>query len=317
MRGPRGRRLRAVSEDLDDPTIVLIGPGRAGRAFARSWTASRGRIALGGRDADATRRLAAELPGGEARDLAGGSSLAGDVLILSVPDDAIARVAAALAPRGTWRFALHFSGALGSGVLAPLVSAGAKLASLHPLRAFSGAPLENWKNAFVAVEGDEPAAEMAAAICRRIGARPREIPALGKPLYHAAATLAAGGSASLLSFAARAWASAGLDEEEGRVALAELAATAVDAVARLPFERAMTGPVARRDVATVQLHKDALADRPDLAALYAHLARETLRRTPGRGKEDEISAILGLAEGAGYPNPDGTGKKSDTRGPNG
>jgi predicted short-subunit dehydrogenase-like oxidoreductase (DUF2520 family) len=306
-----------VSEDLDDPTIVLVGPGRAGRAFARSWTAVRGRIVLAGRDADATRRFAAELSGAEARDLGDGSSLGGDVLIVSVPDDAVARVAVALAPRGTWRFALHFSGALGSGVLAPLVSAGAKLASLHPLRAFSGASRENWKNAFVAVEGDEPAAEAAAAICRRIGARPREIPALGKPLYHAAATIAAGGSASLLSFATRAWASAGLDEEEGRVALAELAATAVDAVARLPFEKAMTGPVARRDVATVRLHRDALGDQPDLVELYALLARETLRRTLDRGKEKEIAAILGFAEGVGTPDPAGTGKKSDTRSPNG
>jgi predicted short-subunit dehydrogenase-like oxidoreductase (DUF2520 family) len=306
-----------VSEELDDPTIVLVGPGRAGRAFARSWTAARGRIVRAGRDADATRRFAAETSGGEARDLGDGSSLGGDILVISVPDDAIARVAAALAPRGTWRFALHFSGALGSSVLAPLVSAGAKLASLHPLRAFSGAPGENWKHAFVAVEGDEPAAQAAAAICRRIGARPREIPALGKPLYHAAATLAAGGSASLLSYAARAWTSAGLDEEEGRVALAELARTAIDAVAQLPFEKAMTGPVARRDVATVRLHEDALADRPDLATLYALLARETLKRTPGRGREDEIAAILGLAEVVGSPNPAGTGKKSDTRGPNG
>jgi predicted short-subunit dehydrogenase-like oxidoreductase (DUF2520 family) len=306
-----------VSEDLDDPTIVLIGPGRAGRAFARSWTASRGRIVIAGRDAGATRKFAAELSGGEARDLADGGSLGGDVLILSVPDDAIARVAADVAPRGTWRFALHFSGALPGSVLAPLVSAGAKLASLHPLRAFSGASRENWKGALVAVEGDEPAAEAAATICRRIGARPREIPALGKPLYHAAATLAAGGSASLLSFAARAWASAGLDEEEGRVALAELAATAVDAVARLPFEKAMTGPVARRDVATVQLHRDALADRPDMAALYALLARETLRRTPERGKEQEIAAILCFAEGVESPNLAASGKKSDTNGPNG
>ena len=306
-----------MSEDLEDPAIVLVGPGRAGRAFARSWTAARGRIVLAGRDADATRRFAAELSGAEARDLGDGGSLGGDVLILSVPDDAIARVAAALVPRGTWRFALHFSGALPSGVLAPLVPAGAKLASLHPLRAFSGASRENWKDAFVAVEGDEPAAEAAAAICRRVGARPREIPALGKPLYHAAATLAAGGSASLLSFAARAWASAGLDEEEGRVALAELARTAVEAIGRLPFEKAMTGPVARRDAATVRLHKDALADRPDLAALYALLARETLRRTPDRGKEGEIGAILGFAEGAGSPNSSERGKKSDTRGPNG
>ena len=303
-----------MSDDSNDPVIVLVGPGRAGRAFARSWSAAGGRIVLAGRDADATRKFAAELSA-PALDLAGGGRLEGDVLALSVPDDSISRVATLLSPRGSWRFALHFSGALASDVLAPLHSAGATLASLHPLRAFSGAPDENWKDAFVAVEGEEPASQAAAAICRRVGARPRGIPASGKPLYHAAATLAAGGSAALLSFAARAWANAGLDEEEGRVALAGLASTAVDAVGRFPFEEAMTGPVARRDVATVRLHENALAPRPDLAALYALLARETLARTLGRGGEAEIGAIVGSAEGTGPPDSGGTGKKSDSRRP--
>ncbi|HEY3172373.1 MAG TPA: DUF2520 domain-containing protein [Thermoanaerobaculia bacterium] len=306
-----------MSEDLRDPTIVLVGPGRAGRAFARSWREVGGRLVLAGRDRGATRRFAGELSGVETRGLDGGAPLDGDVLILAVPDDAIARVAAALAPKGSWRVGLHFSGALGSDVLAPLASSGAKLASLHPLRAFNGAPAENWKNAFVAVEGDESPAETAAGICRRIGARPRRVPAAGKPLYHAAATLAAGGSASLLSLAARAWALAGLEEEEGRVALAELASTAVDAVARLPFDRAMTGPVARRDVATVRLHEDALGDRPDLTALYALLAAETLRRTPGRGKEKEIAALLGFSVESGPSDPAEIGKKPDARRPNG
>ena len=301
-----------MSEDVEGPAIVLVGPGRAGRAFAHSWTKAGGRLVLAGRDAEETRRFADELSVAEARDLAG-ASLDGDVLILSVPDDAIAPVASSLASKGSWRFALHFSGALGSSVLAPLASTGAKLGSLHPLRAFSGAPRENWMGALVAVEGEERAAEAAAGICRRIGARPRLIPTAGKPLYHAAATLAAGGAASLLSFAARAWARAGLDEDEGRVALAELASTAVDAVGQLPFDRAMTGPVARRDAATVRLHRDALADGPDVAALYALLAGETLRRTAGRGREDEIAALLGLPPEPEPPNRGGTGKKPDTR----
>src|SRR5439155_416402 len=175
-----------------DPVIVLVGPGRAGRAFARSWSAAGGRILLAGRDADATRKFAAELSA-PALDLAGGGTLEGDVLALSVSDDAISHVATLLAPRGRWRFALHFSGALGSDVLTPLHSAGA----------------------------------------------------------------------------------------------------------------------------TVRLHKAALADRPDLAALYALLARETLARTFGRGRESEIGEIVGSAESAGPRDPAGTGKKLDSRGPRG
>jgi predicted short-subunit dehydrogenase-like oxidoreductase (DUF2520 family) len=113
------------------------------------------------------------------------------------------------------------------------------------------------------------------------------------------------------------WSDAGLEEEEGRVALAGLAATAVEAVGRLPFDAALTGPVARRDVATVRLHRAALAGRAELASLYAVLAKETLRRTPGRGREREISEILGLSANGGPSRSKGTGKKPDTPPPRG
>lgn len=298
-------------------TLVLVGPGRAGRAFARSWTGAGGALVLAGRDVSAARRFATELPRVDARGLEADAPLSADVLVLAVPDDALGPLAARIASRGPWRFAFHFSGALSGGVLAPLSAAGAALGSLHPLRAFTGLPQDDWQNAFVAVEGEPRAEDTAEAICRRIGARPHRIPAEGKPLYHLAATLAAGGSASLLSIAAGLWSDAGLEEEEGRVALAGLAATAVEAVGRLPFDAALTGPVARRDVATVRLHRAALAGRAELASLYAVLAKETLRRTPGRGREREISEILGLSANGGPSQSKGTGKKPDTPPPRG
>jgi predicted short-subunit dehydrogenase-like oxidoreductase (DUF2520 family) len=308
----------AVPEDLSKATIVLVGPGRAGRAFARSWTAVGGRLVLVARDPARASLPGRNLPGIDVRDLETGGTLDADVLILAAPDDALAALASGISSRGRWRFAFHFSGAISSSLLAPLAAAsGTSVGSLHPLRAFTGLPQDDWRDAFVAVEGEPPAEDAAEEICRRIGARPHRIPTAGKPLYHLAATLAAGGSASLVSLAARAWSDAGLDEEEGRVALAQLASTAVEAVGRLPFDSALTGPVARRDVATVRLHRAALAGRPELASLYALLAGETLRRTPGRGREQEIAGILGISGEEGPPGLEGTGKKSDTVPPKG
>jgi predicted short-subunit dehydrogenase-like oxidoreductase (DUF2520 family) len=265
----------------------------------------------------AARAFAREIPRAEVLALDSRLRLAGDVVVLAVPDDAIASLAARLSGRVACRFAFHFSGALGSGELAPFSSGGAKLASMHPLRAFSGAPDDGWNDAFVAVEGEEPAARMAVRLCRHVGARPHRLAAAGKPLYHAAATLAAGGSAALLSFATRIWTEAGLSEEEGKAALAGLAAGAVDAVARLPFERALTGPVARRDVETVRLHRDALAPWPELARLYELLANETLRATEGRGREAQIRSVLEAeSEQSGAAAPT-IARQSDSRRRNG
>lgn len=302
-------------DDLSEATVLLVGPGRAGRAFARSWTAVGGRLAVAARDAARANLPGNFLPGVAVRDLEDRGSLDADVLVLAAPDDALAPLAARMSSRGRWRFAFHFSGAVPSGVLEPLATSGAALGSLHPLRAFTGLPQDEWRGAFVAVEGEPAAQNAAEAICRRVGARPHRIPAAGKPLYHLAATLAAGGTASLLSLAVRAWSDAGLDEEEGRVALAGLAATAIEAVGRLPFDEALTGPVARRDVATIRLHRAALAGRAELLALYALLAGETLARTPGRGREDEISAILGISSVDDNERAPGSEKKSDTLAP--
>jgi predicted short-subunit dehydrogenase-like oxidoreductase (DUF2520 family) len=281
-----------VPVDVSGVTIVLVGPGRAGRAFARSWTRAGGSIVLVARRPRALQRFAREIGAHDVRSLGDRRRLGGDALVLAVPDDSISRLAARIAPRVGCRFAFHFSGALSSGELGRLSSVGARVASVHPLRAFTGSADESWSAAYVAIEGNPSAVRFASAICRRLGAHPHPIDAAKKPLYHAAATLAAGGAGSLLSIAARLWSEAGLNEEEGREALAGLAASAVDSVRRLPFGRALTGPVARRDVATVALHERALAGRPDVARLYAMLAEETLRRTRGRGAEREIARLL-------------------------
>ena len=64
------------------------------------------------------------------------------------------------------------------------------------------------------------------------------------------------------------------------------------AAGKLPFREAFTGAVARRDVGTVRAHTEALSPHPEAFALYRALAEEILRRTQGRGKEDEIRGIL-------------------------
>ena len=215
-----------------------------------------------------------------------------DLLILAVPDDAIADCAATLAGKLRCTFAFHLSGALTADALAPLRASGASVASLHPLRPFTGADGEDWRGAFVAVEGDDPAAEEAERIARALDAHPRRLSADGKPLYHAAASLAAGGTVAVLSVAVRACVDAGIPEAEAREALAGLATRAIEAAARSPFEQAFTGAVARRDIGTVRSHARALASRSEAFRLYRELAEEILTKTAGRGREEEIRAIL-------------------------
>lgn len=278
-------------------SLSLVGPGRAGKAFARSWISSGGDLVeVIAPDSPRAREAVRDIGGGSPRGL-DETHADSEILVLAVPDDAIAPAARALSGRLRCRIAFHLSGALAASALEPLGSRGAALGSLHPLRVFAGASGETWSDALVAIEGDSVAVEIGEKLVRAIGGRPRRIAPEAKPLYHAAATLAAGGTIGVVSLAARAWRQAGIPEEEARPALAELAARAAQAAATRGFGQALTGPVARRDVGTVRAHEEALATLPDAARLYALLAAETLRRTPGRGKEEEILNLIARSEG--------------------
>ena len=280
-----------MAAEILDSRLALAGPGRAGRAFARSWTAAGGRVATV-IPRDSAPASAPELAGANVATISGGRLPDCDILVLAVPDDAIEAVAAALAPKISCRLAFHLSGALGSEALAALRSAGASVGSLHPVRAFTGAAAETWRGAYVAVEGDPEAESAGETLARAVGAKPFHLRAAQKPLYHAAASLAAGGAVAVLSVAVRGWVAAGIPEDVAREALSDLSSRATAAAGEQPVAQALTGAVARRDVGTVRAHAAALAKFPEALALYQALAEEILRVTEGRGGEQRVREAL-------------------------
>ncbi|MGH9442788.1 MAG: DUF2520 domain-containing protein [Thermoanaerobaculia bacterium] len=234
--------------------VAILGLGRAGKALRNSLRAAGHSVVRLERGSSPRRSF--------------------DLIALAVPDDAIRGESRRLARGGTrGRLAIHLSGALDSSALAPFARAGSKTASFHPLRSFSGKRSENLRDCLVAVEGDPAAIRDARRLAREIGAIPWNVSAGSKPLYHAAATLAAGGTASLIAAASRAAAEAGLPMPDALRGFAALAASAAENVQKLGFPSGATGPLARGDRATLRLHRRALAARPGLRRLYEELAR--------------------------------------------
>ena len=256
---------------LEDLTFSLVGPGRVGESLA-GWLAAAGArpVAVVGR---------AEL---------GRLATAGqDLLILSVPDAALKGVAATLGARRQARIVLHTAGGIGAEVLAPLGGpSGSALGSFHPLKAFPR-PLPDPAEArgvFFALAGDPAAVALGERLAAALGAEAALVPAGARPLYHFAATLAAGGVTTLLAAAADVAGRLGLPPAVARGYL-ELARGAVgEALAAGDALEALTGPAARGDRATVERHLDDLARvAPEKVPLALHLARETLRQEERRG----------------------------------
>ena len=257
------------SAPLRDLSFSLAGPGRVGSSLA-AWLAAGGARQVG----------AAGRAG-----LAGLATAGQDLLLIAVADGALPAVAATLAGRPQAAVALHTSGSLDASVLAPLREAGTAVGSLHPLKAFPH-PLTDLRQArgvFFAVDGDPAAQALAFRLVRAWGGVAAEVPAAARPLYHLAASMAAGGVVTLLAAAEEIAQRLGLPGEvtRGYLELCRGAlAGALDAhAAGEPLGAALTGPAARGDGATVARQLAALAGlAPEKALLVRDLARETLRQ---------------------------------------
>lgn len=215
-----------------------------------------------------------------------------DLLLLALPDAALAAAAAVLARRPQAAVALHTSGSLDASVLAPLRAAGSAVGSLHPLKAFPE-PLPDPSEArevFFAVDGDPAALALASRLALAWGGVPGEVPPAARTLYHFAATLAAGGVATLLAAAGEIGRRLGLPAAVTRGYL-ELARGAVGGAVRTletgrPLAAAITGPVARGDSATLRRQLAALrASAPDKLSLVRALALETARQREELGED--------------------------------
>ena len=204
-----------------------------------------------------------------------------DVTMLAVSDDQIGAACAALAAQGSLHGAIvfHCSGALASNLLLPASQAGAAVASVHPIRSFAD-PAQvaaSFDGTCCGVEGDAPALAFLTPALAAIGARPVAIDAAAKTVYHAAAVFASNYLVTVLDAALRAYQAAGIPEAVARELAAPLITETVANVLRLGAAPALTGPIARGDMATVARQQQAVAQWDAATGeLYAALVAPTV-----------------------------------------
>lgn len=185
-----------------------------------------------------------------------------DVVLLCVPDTAIADVSRGLTPRRGWLG--HTSGATSLRALDPHE----RRFGLHPLQSFTrdrGA--EQLDGTYAAITGEtEEAREVGFELARLLGLRPFALAEEDRALYHAGAAIASNYLVTLHGAAAEIFEEVGAPPD----ALRPLIQGVIDS----GFE--LTGPIARGDWATVDRHFEAIgARKPKLEPLYRMLAEAT------------------------------------------
>jgi predicted short-subunit dehydrogenase-like oxidoreductase (DUF2520 family) len=284
------------------PTIALIGPGNLGYVLARALHGAGYRIdEVVARDRPASLRRARQLARvvkAQARSV-DDARLGSHLVWLCVSDDAIAGCARELATRDSWRgkIVLHSSGALSSGLLAPLRRRGAAVGSLHPMQSFvrSSRP-EDMRGIWFGVEGDPAAVRVARRIARDLGGQALEIRARNKALYHALGSFASPMIVAVLALAQKIAGEAGVPQGARRGLIEPILLRTVENYVRRGASAAFSGPLVRGDITTIRAHLASLRRVPGALDVYKALVRSAIRTLPV-AKRSEFEKLVGKAPG--------------------
>lgn len=276
-----------------DKTLSIIGCGHVGKALGRLWQ-RRQTVTLGqilNSSPDSARNAAAFIGAGQA--IGSYAQLRpADLYLLAVPDDLIAECCGRLADTGLLganSVVFHCSGALDSGVLQAAKERGAAVASVHPIRSFASPQqvVQTFNGTWCGTEGDEMALPAVEPLFTDIGARTVRIDPQFKILYHAAAVFASNYLVTLLDIAEQAYQKAGMRRDEAHQVIEPLVRSTVDNFFLLGAEKALSGPIARGDVTTVERQYQAVLGwdeaRGSLYSQFADLTTELARRRSESG----------------------------------
>lgn len=275
-------------------TVGVIGAGRVGTVLGAALAAAGHHVgAVAARSAAARARVAALLPGAVVRAAPEVADTATDLLLVAVPDDALAPLVAELAAAGRSRpgqVVAHVSGAHGTGVLHPVVRRGARPLALHPAMTFTGGAedLARLPGVSYGVTAPDDLRPLATRLVADLGGTPEWIAEQDRPVYHAGLAHGANHLVTLVNEAADRLRDAGV--RQPAQLLAPLLRASLDNALRLG-DAALTGPVVRGDAGTVAGHLHHLAQTaPGSVAAYRTLARRTADRAIAAGQLSPAAA---------------------------
>ena len=271
------------------PEIAFIGAGRLASGLAMALSV-RGIpvLAVASRSTGSARSLAARSPGCRVME-AQQAVDAANLVFVTVPDDAIAGIAAQL----HWRAGMavvHCSGATELDALAPVAAAGARVGGFHPLQTFTDpeAALASLSGCTISVEAEPPLLDTLQQLAAAIGCRSIRLPAGCRARYHASGGYASQFVNVLLREATDIWKTFGISEADAVSALLPLLKGTIASIESAGVAQGMPGPVSRGDVGTVKRHVEGLAEIRNAAGdealdLYCELARRTIALAVERG----------------------------------
>ena len=232
--------------------------------------------------------------------------LAAGVILIAVPDDAIAAVAAELERIGAeelrGKIVVHTSGALPAAVLDPLAARGARTGVMHPMQTFGTRARPPLAGVLFGIEGHPGALRVIRKLVRSLGGEAARIQPARKAEYHCAGTFAAAHLLASFEAGVHLLCTTGMKRRAASRALLQLARQVLQNYELLGAHSAWTGPLSRGDFSTIALHRQALESHPaEIREAYdamTRLAARVLSRAP-----EQLLAQLETSLSGGAPDP--------------
>ena len=219
-----------------------------------------------------------------------------DIVCIATPDSQIKTVWEELCKFSLeGKIVCHFSGSLSSDLFTGREKKGVSACSVHPMYAFSNrfTSYEQLNTVKLTIEGDPEAVAVFREIWNLCGNETGAVSTEKRMQYHAAAAIASNLMIGLYAKSVRLLEDCGFAGEEAENLLRPLVENNIRRMLESSPEEALSGPVERNDVETVQKHLQTLqgSDRTVYLALSEEVLSVAKKKNPQRDYK-ELERLL-------------------------
>ncbi|MBN2516845.1 MAG: DUF2520 domain-containing protein [Deltaproteobacteria bacterium] len=284
-------------------SIAILGAGKVGTAVGYLLRSAGHEIVAVASRSDESIKRGVEYTGGKAFKSYPGAAAEAECIIITTSDDAIKQVCDDISKSGSisqGKKVVHMSGAGGLDLLESARKSGAHVASIHPIQTFANvnSAIESIPGSTFGITADEEIKEWAVQFVNDLGGIPFFVSEADKPLYHAAACMASNYFVTLMDIVVDVYQTLGLERNEAIQAFWPLVKGTVINIENHGIVEALTGPIARGDIGTVEKHLRAFKIRlPELFPIYQQLGTLTVdighrKKTVSDERARELKLLL-------------------------
>ena len=276
------------------PSFAIVGCGKVGTALGVFLNSAGYRPAgFASKSLSSAKRAADIIQSDHFGDVPWEITRNADLVFITTPDGAITDTCNNISQNRGFAnntVVLHCSGALPSTILSTAKKCGAFIGSMHPLQSFASVDYVTnpFKNIIVSTEGESRAVKMAKEIATDLGGTSVTILTEAKTLYHASAVVASNYLVTLLDLAFKLIGEAGIAGQDAFNVLKPLIEGTLSNVEKVGIPEALTGPIVRGDLETVEKHIEEIGlITPELLALYKTFGFHTIDIAKAKGTISE------------------------------